>query len=266
MARGKGWRMIADWTVDAGLESPRIVVPWEGWVDLRCGTQTGTAARAEAAARARGLSEVQACPELGELLAAANTASMVTVKVDVFPVSHEEVDPEVFEVSWQMDESGALLEHTLTGFGSYLDVVLAAGLVPALPSAFLPAPTSALPSASLPGLSGLSGLSALLPALPTLLPGLSGLSAPPSEAFPYFEQVARSAVRILELAEYRLACAEIVVRPAQLYDRDTFGWTLYAIGFGADEIAARSAWAPAAASLVAALEQAIGETAESTGE
>jgi len=213
--------MIADWTVDAGLESPRIVVPWDDWVDLRPGMRTGTA---DIVARVRGLAEVQAFPELGKLLAAANTANMVTVKVDVFPVSREEVDPEIFEGSLPMDRDGALLEHTLVGFGSYLDVVLAAEL------------------------------------LPTLRAPL------PSEAFAYFEQVAQSAVQIAKTAEHRLCCAEIVVRPAQLYDRDTFGWTLYAIGFGADEAAVRAIWAPAAASLVAALEQAIVGIAESTGE
>lgn len=210
--------MIADWTVDAGLESPRIVVPWDGWVDLRPGVQSGTA---DTAAMARGLAEVQAFPKLGELLTAANTAGMLTVKVDVFPVSRDEVDPEIWEGSQQVDASGLPLEHTLVGFGSYLDVVLAPELIPALL---------------------------------------------PSRAFPYFEEVARSAARNLKAAEHRLACAEIVVRPAQLYDRDTFGWTLYAIGFGADEVAARSVWAPAAMSLVAALKQAIADTAESTGE
>ncbi len=210
--------MIADWTVDAELESPRITVPWDGWVDLRPGMRSGTA---DTVALARGLAEVQAFPGLEELLASANTARMFTVKVDVFPVSREEVDPEIWEGSQQVDASGFLLEHTLVGFGSYLDVVLAPELIPA-----------------------------------TL----------PSEAFSYFEEVARSAARTLEAAEHRLACAEIVVRPAQLYDRDTFGWTLYAIGFGADEAAAKAAWAPAARSLVAALEQAIADTAGSTGE
>ncbi len=210
--------MIADWTVDAELESPRITVPWDGWVDLRPGMNTGTA---NAAAPVGELAEVQALPELGELLAMANTAVMFTVKVDVFPVSRDEVDPEIWEGSRQEDASGFPLEHTLVGFGSYLDVVLAPELIPALL---------------------------------------------PSEAFPYFEGVARSVAQVLKAAEHRLACAEIVVRPAQLYDRDTFGWTLYAIGFGADEAAARTTWAPAAASLVAALEQAIANAAESTGE
>ncbi len=210
--------MIADWTVDADLESPRITVPWNGWVDLRPGVQTEAG---DTAATARGLAEVQAFPELEELLAAANTASMFTVKVDVFPVSREEVDPEILEGSRQINGSDDLLEPTLIGFGSYLDVML----------------------------------------VPELLPALL-----PSEAFPYFEGVARSAARILKAAEHRLACAEIVVRPAQLYDRDTFGWTLYAIGFGMDEAVAKAAWAPAAASLVAALEQAIADVAEPTGE
>ncbi len=182
--------MIADWTVDVGPESPLIAVPWEGWIDLRL--HAGTLLSIP------NLPEVRAYPELGDLLQSANTAEISTSKVDVFPVTREEVDPEIAE-------SGQ--EQTAAGLGSYLD------LVAIDPGRFV--------------------------------------------AFEDFERVAREAARTLSRTNLPLCCAEVVVRPARLYDRNTFGWTLYAVGFGPDEQAARATWSQAATVLVDTFNQAL---------
>jgi hypothetical protein len=181
--------MIADWTVDVGPESPMIVLPWEGWIDLR--SDADAAWPAERAAR---LTEAAQYPELLQLLEAGNRRHTATAKVDVFPVTREEVDPEIAEAG---------LEASAHGLCSYLD------LVPTRADCF--------------------------------------------REFAAFEQVARNVAAALNdlplsspVAPPLLAVAEVVVRPAHLYDRQTFGWTLYAAGFGADEVGARNAWFAAA--------------------
>ena len=194
--------MIADWTVDIGPNSPRIVLPWEGWVDLRAG------AFAEAA---RSLPEVRAFPELEPLLRAASGEHTSTAKVDVFPVSREEVDPEIAEAGE---------EQTASGLGSYLDVVLT--------------PTSATAAAF--------------------------------RGFAAFEQVARAAAAGLRDTGPPLAYTEIVLRAARLYDRETFGWTLYATGFGPDAEAARIAWSAAATALVHGFTHTLAEVMANTAQ
>ena len=152
-------------------------------------TQSGRAERAAT------LTEVAQYPELLRLLEAGNRRHTVTAKVDVFPMTREEVDPEIAEAG---------LELSACGLCSYLD------LVPTRADCF--------------------------------------------REFAAFEQVARNVAAALNdlplsspAALPLLAVAEVVVRPAQLYDRQTFGWTLYAAGFGAGEVSARSAWSAAAA-------------------
>lgn len=179
--------MIADWTVEIGPESPEIVVPWEGWLDLTrldpvC---SGTAS----------ISETVDYPELVPLLALANSPATLSSKADVFAVAREEVDPEI-------GEAGP--EATACGLGSYLDLLL----------------------------------------------------RKPAPGFEAYEQLAREAVRRLERVALPLACVEIVVRPARLYDEDTFGLTLYSMGFGPNAQAARAVWQRAAVAAVAGLHAA----------
>ncbi len=162
--------MIADWGVEAGADSPAIEVPWAGWVDLR-------------AYPGSDLSEVQAWPELAGVLRVLNEPGLLTSKVDVFPITREEADPELAEAG---------LAATACGLGSYVDC----------------------------------------------------LRGP--DSLPECERVARAAVARLASVREERAAAEIVIRPARLYDEGAFGWTLYALGFGADTAAARAAWARAA--------------------
>ena len=195
--------MIAEWTVEIGPECPWIELPWEGWVDL-----------GDEIAAARGLSEVRAYPELALLLQSANGEQTRTAKVDVFPVSREEVDPEIAEVG---------TAQTAFGLGSYLDVVLARA-------------------------DALSGF----------------------KAFEAVAQAAAAALREPGLPLGYVEYVEIVLRQARLYDRETLGWTLYAVGFGADALAARAAWVAAAAAVVQsftrAVAQAIANSSTNVGE
>ncbi len=185
--------MIADWTVDVGPESPWIVLPWDGWVDLYASVPSP----APAATLSFALPEVQAYPELQDLLAHANNAVTRTSKVDVFAVHRDEADPEIAEAG---------SEQTSAGLGSYLDLV--------------------------------------------------AIEADRFGSFDDFERVAREAAGELRDKDLPLCCAEIVIRAARLYDRDTFGWTLYAVGFGPHEKAARTAWSQAARALLDAFTQA----------
>ncbi len=184
--------MIADWTVEIGPESPEIVVPWDGWVDL-----TRPGCKELTLAEAGPVVEIASYPELLALLALANRAHTLSSKIDVFPVTREEVDPEIAEAG---------LSSTVCGLGSYLDLLLSA-----------PAPEL---------------------------------------TFGDFEQLACDTARLLRAVDLPLACAEIVLRPARLYDEETFGLTLYSMGFGPHARAARATWQRAAASGVACLHRA----------
>jgi hypothetical protein len=81
------------------------------------------------------------------------------------------------------------------------------------------------------------------------------------ELFPAFEAVARAVSAALGDVSLPLGTAEIVVRAAHLYhrevSRDTFGWTLYAVGFGPDDATARQHWGRAADAVVAAFRAAV---------
>lgn len=186
--------MIADWSVEATAESPEIAVPWEGWVDLRPGASTPEKTPEK---HTSGITEAQSFPELLELLRRANTATVLTSKVDVFPVTLDDADPELAEN----------LPANSTGLCSYLD------LLPARPESFA--------------------------------------------TFTDFEQVARATARRLQAMPDQPACAEIVIRPARLYDIHTFGWTLYALGFGQRPDTARQAWEIAARITLDAMQQSI---------
>ena len=70
------------------------------------------------------------------------------------------------------------------------------------------------------------------------------------------ERTARAAVARLRTVPFPRAVVEIVIRPARLYDGETFGWTLYAIGFGPSAHEARRRWSDAARAALDALEQA----------
>lgn len=63
--------------------------------------------------------------------------------------------------------------------------------------------------------------------------------------FERFTELASRAVKALTKLDLPASCAEIVVRPAAIAEQQTFGWTLYTMGFGPDEQAARAAWAKA---------------------
>lgn len=76
-------------------------------------------------------------------------------------------------------------------------------------------------------------------------------------AFADFEQVALNTAKALSSVPAATSCAEIVVRPARLYDRHTFGWTVYAIGFAGDPYEARRCWFQAATIVLAALHAEI---------
>ncbi len=167
--------MIADWTVEIGGDSPVLVLPWEGWVDL-------------SHARGDELSEALAYPELVPLLELANRDGCQTAKLDVFPVSRDEVDPEISE----LPEAA-----TAFGLGSYLDCLL------------------------------------------------TGV-----QLFAAWEQLARWTASTLQQETLGGAAAEIVVRAAVLHGEMTYGCTLYAMGFGATERAARATWQQAATLVV----------------
>lgn len=218
--------MIADWTVEIGPESPHIVVPWEGWVNL-IGPDLSEASRSKAdpsridhppgtnssridppRSGSNQLAEAADYPELLPLLALANRAPTFTSKVDVFPVSRDEVDPEIAEAG---------LPETAHGLASYLDVLLT-------------------------------------PMRPLSTHGLSHGNL---SAFETYEQIARATAQRLAATPLPRACAEIVLRPGRLYDQDTFGFTLYAMGFGANAAAARLTWSCAAMAALEALQQAV---------
>lgn len=189
--------MIADWTVEVSAEGPWIDAPWADWVDLRWDPADPLLPWREEQAAA--LPEVQQFPELLAMLAVANM-NMSSTKVDVFPVTRDDVDPEI-------SEAGEAA--TACGLGSYLDM-----------------------------------LTARKDAFP---------------AFAAFEQVARRTATLLHAVALEGCCVEIVVRPARLYDEQTYGWTLYTMGFGPDEAAARTRWAEAARVSVHAVQRCVAE-------
>ena len=98
--------MEADWAVEVGPEMPTIVVPWEGFVDLRQNTWTASEDIPESAGHS----------SLRQALIVLNSGEspVFTSKCDVWPLDGNELDP---------DEFGARSEHAQSGFASYIDVV-----------------------------------------------------------------------------------------------------------------------------------------------
>ncbi len=185
--------MIADWSVDVGALRPSIDVPWEGWVDLSdLSTQDLLLER---------LPEVQQFPELRALLRKANgSKQFLTSKVDVFPVTLDDADPEIAEAGEA---------QTRFGLGSYLDL---------------------------------------------LTPRIDLVAD-----FAAFEAMARRAVMGLKPLGTATMSAEIVVRAASVAGRSTFGWTAYALGFGASESAARKCWEEAAMIVLDSMVQSLSD-------
>ena len=99
--------MEADWEIDAGPDAPSIVVPWEGFVELRGNAHQAMQKIPEAADH----------PALGEALVQLNSAAspLLTSKCDVWELSSEEVDPYEF---------GSSPENSGCGFASYIDLLL----------------------------------------------------------------------------------------------------------------------------------------------
>lgn len=101
--------MEADWGAEIGSDLPRMVVPWEGFVDLTL--------HPEAAAT---LEEAAAQPALARALRQLNASDsrLLTSKCDVWELTAEEIDPYEFDCSF--DCSG---EDALMGIASYIDVI-----------------------------------------------------------------------------------------------------------------------------------------------
>jgi hypothetical protein len=77
------------------------------------------------------------------------------------------------------------------------------------------------------------------------------------QTFAACEAVSRLVAASLKHVSLPRATAEIVVRAARLYHQNTFGWTLYAVGFGPDAEAARQCWAAAAEAVIAAFRTSV---------
>ena len=71
------------------------------------------------------------------------------------------------------------------------------------------------------------------------------------------EQAAHAAVLQLRALPLPRAVVEVVIRPARLYDEETFGWTLYAIGFGLSAHEARQRWSETAQAAFNALQAGV---------
>jgi hypothetical protein len=98
--------MEADWDVEIGRDVPSIVVPWEGFFDLRGGPCTTAQ-----------IPEVVSHPALDEALIKlnANGSPVFTSKCDVWSLEREEIDSYEF---------GSRPENAFSGLASYIDVLL----------------------------------------------------------------------------------------------------------------------------------------------
>jgi hypothetical protein len=109
--------MEADWSVEIGTDLPQIVVPWEGFIDLRHNPSL-----------AFGLQETAASRALAESLIRLNqeTSAVFTSKCDLWTLSADEIDPLEFD---------AAREEAEHGIACYVDIIAQSG---ALFSAFQP--------------------------------------------------------------------------------------------------------------------------------
>ena len=97
--------MEADWSVQVGADLPAIVVPWEGFVDLRPNPLL-----------AHDLTETAGTPMLTQSLIRLNQESsrVFTSKCDFWALSPDDIDPLEF---------GALLKDAKEGIACYVDVI-----------------------------------------------------------------------------------------------------------------------------------------------
>ena len=97
--------MEADWSVEIGTDFPMIVVPWEGFVDLRRDPLLASA-----------LSETANLPSLAQSLIKLNleTSPVFSSKCDFWLLSADEIDPLEF---------GAEKEDAEQGIACYIDII-----------------------------------------------------------------------------------------------------------------------------------------------
>ena len=97
--------MEGDWSVEIGADLPTIVVPWEGFVDLRRDPLLAT-----------GLNETAKSPSLAQALIKLNqeTSPVFTSKCDLWLLSADEIDPLEFDA-----ERG----DTQQGIACYIDLI-----------------------------------------------------------------------------------------------------------------------------------------------
>lgn len=97
--------MEGDWAVEVGADLPAIVVPWEGFVELRHDPSL-----------ASGLPETAASPALEQALVRLNQSlsPVFTSKCDAWPLSGNEIDPLEFD---------AAREDAKHGIASYIDII-----------------------------------------------------------------------------------------------------------------------------------------------
>jgi hypothetical protein len=98
--------MEADWDIEIFPEAPALVIPWEGFIDLRHGPGAELHLIPEAAGH----------PPLREALVRLNSkeSGSFTSKCDLWWLGQEEIDK---------DEFGSESENTRFGFASYIDVL-----------------------------------------------------------------------------------------------------------------------------------------------
>ncbi len=97
--------MEADWSVEIGPDLPMIVVPWEGFVDLRHDPSL-----------ASGFSETVNLPVLAQSLIRLNqeNSQVLTSKCDLWLLSADEIDPLEFD---------AKKEDACQGVACYIDII-----------------------------------------------------------------------------------------------------------------------------------------------
>ena len=190
--------MDADWSVEIGEDLPWIDVPWSGWIDLRD--------RAAAGEKLSTLSEIQAYPELADVLLEINTnhSGALTSKCDVFPIDIGSVPamPDGLELDQSprrnqvldQEEDDEHDQEVHCGLGSYIDLAFS------VEDSF--------------------------------------------SNFAWCESlVRRIATELLAPIPMPRVSVEIVIRQSSLFGVPGYGLTIYAMGFGRDPSAARLAWA-----------------------